>query len=120
VKEGGVVFRDCENVQPEDGGRVVTRIIEGTDHFVECDTLLTAISEKPDFSLFEGTAAVVNGEGWPVTSEGGRVEGFSNVWMAGDFVLGPKTVVEAVASARSAVSSILLSLAGDSKPLDNE
>jgi len=40
--------------------------------------------------------------------------------MAGDFVLGPKTVVEAVASARSAVSSILLSLAGDSKPLDNE
>jgi glutamate synthase (NADPH/NADH) small chain len=120
VKEGGVVFRDCENVQPEDGGRVVTRIIEGTDHFVECDTLLTAISEKPDFSLFEVTAAVVNGEGWPVTSEGGRVEGFSNVWMAGDFVLGPKTVVEAVASARSAVSSILLSLAGDSKPIDNE
>ncbi|MBR1510535.1 MAG: FAD-dependent oxidoreductase [Bacteroidales bacterium] len=102
VREGGVVFRDCENVQPEDGGRVVTRIIDGTDHFVECDTLLTAISEKPDFSMFSGTAAVMNEWGWPSVDDSGKVEGLPNVWVAGDFILGPKTVVEAVASARSA------------------
>ena len=107
VKEGGVVFRDCENVQPEDGGRVVTRIIEGTDHFVACDTLLTAISEKPDFGLFQGTPAVMNEWGWPATSEGGQVEGMGNVWVAGDFILGPKTVVEAVASARTAVNEMM-------------
>ena len=107
VKEGGVVFRDCENVQPADGGRVGTRIIEGTEHFVECDTLLTAISEKPDFDLFKGTPAVMNEWGWPATSEGGKVEGLSNVWVAGDFILGPKTVVEAVASARSAVNEMM-------------
>ena len=120
VKEGGVVFRDCENVQPEDGGRVVTRIIEGTDHFVECDTLLTAISEKPDFDMFRGTAAVMNEWGWPATSEGGQVEGLGNVWVAGDFILGPKTVVEAVASARTAVSSILSTLASGSQLADTE
>ena len=120
VREGGVVFRDCENVQPEDGGRVVTRIIEGTDHFVECDTLLTAISEKPDFDMFRGTAAVMNEWGWPATSEGGQVEGLGNVWVAGDFILGPKTVVEAVASARTAVSSILSTLAGGSQLADTE
>ena len=120
VKEGGVVFRDCENVQPEDGGRVVTRIIEGTDHFVECDTLLTAISEKPDFDMFRGTSAVMNEWGWPATSEGGQVEGLGNVWVAGDFILGPKTVVEAVASARTAVSSILSTLAGGSQLADTE
>ena len=107
VKEGGVVFRDCENVQPEDGGRVVTRIIEGTDHFVACDTLLTAISEKPDFGLFQGTPAAMNEWGWPATSEGGQVEGMGNVWVAGDFILGPKTVVEAVASARTAVNEMM-------------
>ncbi len=107
VREGGVVFRDCENVQPEDGGRVVTRIIDGTDHFVECDTLLTAISEKPDFGLFAGTPAVMNQWGWPEISEGQQVQGLSNVWVAGDFCLGPKTVVEAVASARIAVADIL-------------
>ena len=110
VKEGGVVFCDCENVQPEDGGRVVTRIIEGTEHFVECDTLLTAISETPDFGMFAGTPAVMNEWGWPATSEGGKVEGLGNVWVAGDFILGPKTVVEAVASARSAVNDIIASL----------
>lgn len=110
VREGGVVFRDCENVQPEDGGRVVTRIIEGTDHFVPCDTLLTAISETPDFDLFAGTPAVMNQWGWPTVSEAGKVEGLSNVWLAGDFLLGPKTVVEAVASARLAVNDLKASL----------
>ena len=88
VKDGGVVFRDCENVQPEDGGRVVTRIIEGTDHFVECDTLITAISEKPDATLQEAARSM------------------ENVWMAGDFLTGPATVVEAVASAKEAVEAI--------------
>lgn len=110
VREGGVVFRDCENVVPEDGGRVVTRIIEGTDHFVECDTLLTAISETPDFHMFKDTAAVMNEWGWPDVEEGGRVKGLSNVWVAGDFILGPKTVVGAVASAREAVSAIMAAL----------
>ena len=105
VREGGVVFRDCENVQPEDGGRVVTRIIDGTDHFVECDTLLTAISEKPDFSLFDGTPAVMNQWGWPSVDESGKVEGLSNVWVAGDYILGPRTVVEAVASARKVLQA---------------
>ena len=107
VKEGGVVFRDCENVQPEDGGRVITRIIDGTDHFVPCDTLLTAISEEPDYDLFARTGAVLDAKGRPVVDEGQRVEGLPNVWVAGDFILGPRTVVEAVASARIAVTSMI-------------
>ena len=94
VKDGGVVFRDCENVQPEDGGRVVTRIIEGTDHFVECDTLITAISEKPDATLQEAARSM------------------ENVWMAGDFLTGPATVVEAVASAKVAVEAIKAKMLG--------
>lgn len=110
VQEGGVVFRDCENVQPEDGGRVVTRIIDGTDHFVACDTLLVAISEKPDFGFLAGTGAVLNQWGWPVLGEGQQLEGLTNVWAAGDFCSGPRTVVEAVASARIAVDSILARL----------
>ena len=92
VKEGGVVFRDCENVVPEDGGRVITRIIEGTDHFVECDTLLVAISEKPDLKLQEAA------------------QGFKNVFSAGDFLTGPATVVEAVASAKAAINEMMNNL----------
>jgi glutamate synthase (NADPH/NADH) small chain len=88
VKEGGVVFCDCENVQPEDGSRVITRIIEGTEHFVPCDTLITAISEKPDPALREAA------------------QGMPNVWLCGDFLTGPATVVAAVASARTAVEEM--------------
>ena len=89
---------------------MVTRIIDGTDHFVECDTLLTAISEKPDFKLFGDAPVVLNEWGWPVLTEGQKVEGLRNVWVAGDFCLGPKTVVEAVGSARNAVDDIMKSL----------
>ena len=92
VREGGVVFCDCENVQPEDGGRVVTRIIEGTEHFVPCDTLITAISEKPDPELTEAARQL------------------DNVFLAGDFLTGPATVVEAVATAKTAVEDILAKL----------
>ena len=92
VKEGGVVFCDCENVQPEDGSRVITRIIEGTEHFVPCDTLITAISEKPDPALQEAA------------------QGMPNVWLCGDFLTGPATVVAAVASARSALEQMIESL----------
>ncbi|MBQ7272042.1 MAG: FAD-dependent oxidoreductase [Bacteroidales bacterium] len=92
IKEGGVVFCDCKNVIPEDGGRVVTKILKGTEHFVECDTLLTAISEKPD--------PVLTVEAQP----------YHNVFLAGDFMSGPATVVEAVRSAHTAVENILESL----------
>ena len=104
VRHGGVVFRKCENVVPEGGGRVVTRIIDGTDHFVECDSLITAISEKPEFGLLEG--AEFGEDRWPIVAESGLVSGFENVYVAGDFRLGPKTVVEAVASARIVVDSL--------------
>ena len=114
VREGGVVFCDCENVVPEDGGRVVTRIIEGTEHFVACDTLLTAISEKPDFKIFGDLPVVLNEWGWPVLSEGQKVQGLDNVWVAGDFCLGPKTVVEAVASARTAIEDMKATLCATS------
>ena len=99
VRPGGVVFRDCENIVPEDGGRVITRIIPGTDKFVECDTLITAISENPEFRAL-GLPI------WPVVAENGLVEGSENIYLAGDFRLGPRTVVEAVASARQVVDAL--------------
>lgn len=109
VKKGSVVFCDCENVTDPQTGRVSTRIIEGTEHEEACDTLLTAISETPDFSVFEGCQPVWKETGWPEVTEDGQVllEGIDNVFMAGDFLFGPRTVVEAVASARTAVNAII-------------
>ncbi|MBQ9193935.1 MAG: FAD-dependent oxidoreductase [Bacteroidales bacterium] len=109
VRDGSVVFCDCQNETDPETGRIVTRIIEGTEHEVECDTLLTAISERPDFSLFKDCEPVWNKDGCPEVAEDGQVNitGIDNVYVAGDFLLGPKTVVEAVASARKAVNAII-------------
>ena len=109
VRTNSVVFCDCQNEMDPETGKLVTRILEGTEHEVECDTLLTAISEKPDFSVFAGCEPVTDRWGWPEVSEDGQVNipGVSNVFAAGDFVLGPKTVVDAVASARKAVDNII-------------
>ncbi|MBQ4184412.1 MAG: FAD-dependent oxidoreductase [Bacteroidales bacterium] len=107
IRDGGVVFRDCENVSDPQTGKIVTRIIDGTDHFVECDSLITAISEKPDFTLLQGSGAVFGEDGWPVLGEDGLLGGLDNVYIAGDFASGPKTVVEAVATARKSVDAIL-------------
>ena len=109
VRTGSVVFCDCENVTDPGTGKVRTRIIEGTEHEVECDTLLSAISEKPDFSVFNGCEPVLTEKGDLVVDEDGlaAIQGIDNVYVAGDFLFGPKTVVEAVASARKAVDAII-------------
>ena len=109
VRTGSVVFCDCENVTEPETGKVRTRIIEGTEHEVECDTLLSAISEKPDFSVFNGCEPVLDEKGDLVVDENGlaSIQGIDNVYVAGDFLVGPKTVVEAVASARKAVDAII-------------
>lgn len=104
IRDGGVVFRNCENVAAADGGRVQTRIIEGTDHFVACDTLLTAVGERPDFSLLPPD--ILAPDGWPEWSEGLQLKALPRVWLAGDGCTGPRTVVEAVASARIAVQDM--------------
>ena len=109
VRKGSVIFCDCQNETDPATGRIVTRIIEGTEHEVECDTLLSAISEKPDFSVFNGCEPILNEKGDLVVDENGLagIQGIDNVYVAGDFLFGPKTVVEAVASARKAVDAII-------------
>lgn len=110
VRHGGVVFRKCQNETDPETGKVSTKIIDGTDHFVSCDSLIPAISERPNLSVFGDTMPEINKWGYPVSDENGLLnfqDGISNVFAAGDLLLGPRTVVEAVASARKAVDAIL-------------
>ena len=110
VREDGVVFRDCENETDPETGKVVTRILEGTDHFVPCDTLISAIGERPDYEMLEGTPVARGEKGEPIWNEGQQLEGLPNVWVAGDFCLGATTVVQAVASAKKAVQNLIETL----------
>ena len=108
VKDHSVVFRSCENYNDPESGRLLTRILPGTDHEVPCDYLITAISEKPDFSLISALEPQLNKYGWPEPGENGKLPcRADNVFIAGDFLSGPATVVEAVASAKKAVHGII-------------
>ncbi|MBO7070993.1 MAG: hypothetical protein J6W09_06850, partial [Bacteroidales bacterium] len=76
----------------------------------ECDNLILAISEKPDFSILEGSGATFNVHGWPEAGPDYKINGLSNVYIAGDFALGPRTVVEAVATSRTVTEALKSSL----------
>lgn len=105
IRSGSAVFRECENVTDPVTGRISTRIIDGTDHEVPCDTFIVAISEKADLSVFGDTMPELDKYGYPVTDADGRIPG-TRIFEAGDFHTGPKSVVAAVAGARKAVTAI--------------
>ena len=87
------VFAPCENITDPTTGAILTRILEGDPEIVPCDTLILAIGEKPDKSITAMCQA-------------------PNLFPAGDYAYGPKTVVEAVASARSVSRDIISFLSG--------
>lgn len=97
------IMRKCENVTGPDG-RISTKMIEGSDHAVEFDTILVAISSLISLNVFGDKQPELN-HGWPVTDECQQTS-LPGVFIAGDFILGPATVVEAVKSARTAVEGI--------------
>jgi len=109
VKEKTIVMRDCENVVREDG-RVSTRMIEGSDHEVDYDTLIIAISANVDYGFFGESTPVSDEKGMPAVNSDQSLtfddDKKCKVFVAGDFLLGPKTVVEAVASAKTAADNI--------------
>ncbi len=99
VREHSVIFCDCQNVVDADG-RVKTKILEGTEQEVACDSLLIAAGETPDDFLFQGQR--------PAMDEAGQVE--ADIFTAGDYRLGARTVVEAVQSAKQAAQAMLARL----------
>ena len=104
-RDGKAIMRKCENVLKPDG-RVATKMLEGTDHEVEFDTMLVAISANVDFSIFGDDKPELNRYGWPETNDSQQTS-LKDVFIAGDFILGPATVVNAVASAKKAVRGIM-------------
>lgn len=96
------IVRKCENYTREDGS-LATRIIDGTDYEMDFDYMIVAVSEGVDKYLMEGA--------YP--------DGIEGVFTAGDYSYGPKTVVEAVQSAKEQTAAILnyLGLPSTSAPV---
>ena len=83
------VVRSCENYTREDGS-LATRILAGTDRELPFDSMVVAIGQSADKTLYAGADPA----------------DMPDVFTAGDFALGPRTVVEAVRNAKEAVEKI--------------
>lgn len=104
VKEHSVIFRKCENITDENG-KLKTRIIPETDHEVECDTLIVAVSERADRDLLASLDLKLNEWGCIDTDTDGRTS-MEGVYASGDSVYGPSTVIQAAAGAKKASEAI--------------
>ena len=104
VKEHSVIFRKCENIIDENG-KTRTKIIDGTDHEVQVDALVVAAGETIDLSVFADNKPTLNKWNYPEVNEN-NMTSFDGIFVAGDFILGARTVVEAIASAKVAVKGI--------------
>ena len=104
VKDSSVIFRKCENVTDENG-KLRTKILENTDHEVTLDALLVAAGETIDLSVFGEELPELNKWHYPEVDET-NMTSLDGVFVAGDFILGAKTVVEAIASTKTTVNGI--------------
>ncbi len=101
----------CEFVNMELGeydtsGRRRPVPIEGSEFRVDIDTLIVAISEKPDISFTKGTKLPVTKWDTLEIDPETFATPIDGVFAGGDVVTGPNTVVEALAAGKVAAESI--------------
>ncbi len=116
-ENGRVVGVECQRMrlgEPDESGRPRPVPIEGSNFVVEADTVITAIGQLPDLSIFEygdirpannGRTLIVD----PLTLE----TSVPGIFAGGDVVSGPRSMVDAVADGRRAAVSIDRYLKGE-------
>ena len=115
--ESGVSLTCCrmELGQPDSSGRPRPVRVEGSEYEEQCDAVVKAIIEKPDYSFLP--AEFVDATGKLVIDEVTHSLG-SGVFAGGDFVTGPATVAQATCAGREAAESIDGFLRGQSERVE--
>jgi CO/xanthine dehydrogenase FAD-binding subunit/shikimate 5-dehydrogenase len=100
---------------PDASGRPQPIVIQGSDFTAPFDAVIKAIGEQPDTSLLSaGFRRKAPKKGQSVQLLGKKL------FAGGDFLTGPSTVVQAVASGREAASLIESSFKGDQPSVKKE
>jgi Pyruvate/2-oxoacid:ferredoxin oxidoreductase delta subunit len=88
--------------EPDDSGRP-RPVPTGASHLEEYDVVVGAVGETADPTPFP--APIVGPDGWLIAGPGG-VTGLDRVYVGGDAVTGPRSVVAAIAAGREAAAAI--------------
>lgn len=98
----GIIFAKGETIVDENGKKQ-TRFVENSEYHVDCDVIIQAISQKVDTSLFNELNLETDKYGYiDVTNHGCTSN--DNVFVCGDALLGPKSIVHCMKSVNDLMS----------------
>ncbi len=102
ITDSGVQCVRTEMVETEEGGTSL-RTIEGSEVFVEADSVIIAVSQAPRSNL---KGIEIGKSGLVITDEVGRTTR-EGIFASGDVVTGAKTVAEAVSFSKKSAAAIM-------------
>lgn len=104
VEDGKLFCKVCKLGEPDKSGR---REPVETDEIVTipASTVIAAVGEKVDSELYKALGIELNEKGKPVVDAANRAS--NGIYLAGDGLNGPATVVEGIRDARTAADAII-------------
>jgi len=104
LENGQLVCHVMELGEPDSTGRR-SPVDTGEIRMIPADTVIAAVGERVDTSLFEAAGCALSEKGLPVV-DAGMMTSVEGVYAVGDARRGPATVVEGIADAQLAAMSI--------------
>lgn len=102
LKNGKLFQLECIRMklgEPDESGRKRPIPLEGSNFFIEVDSLITAIGENVDFPSLRAEITIIDGA---ICTNDDGLTTLSNVYAGGDAINQPRTVVHAIGSGMKA------------------
>ncbi len=117
----GLRVRRMELGEPDASGRARPVPVPGSEHEIECDTVVFAIGTNANPILGQTSALDLDARGY-ITVDEDLATSIDGVFAGGDIVTGAATVIEAMGAGRKAAASMkrYLGLIGGEAPYDGE
>ncbi|QGP91178.1 Putative oxidoreductase YgfK [Neomoorella glycerini] len=100
----------CHKMQlsePDASGRMNVVPLEGEFENIEVDAVISAIGQGVDYSILQRNGIEVNAQGEIAINPATNETNVENVFLGGDALRGPATIVEAIADGRKVARAIL-------------
>ena len=117
-KVTGIEFMRSKTVLSEDG-RSSLSVDEGSTHTIEADAVVISVGQAPDISFLSKDSQLERALwGSLVVDENTLSTNIPGIFAGGDFITGPSTVIQAIASGRRAALAIDRHLQGEKGRLE--
>ena len=105
--------------EPDESGRRRPIPVEGSEFFVEADTVIVAVGQAPDLSFLPKDSALERTVWETLVVDSNRLStNVPGIFAGGDFVAGPGKVIEAIAAGRRGAIAIDKYLRGDTSRVE--